>query len=75
MEVWPAPRTIILGVRVQARLVWETVEDSATVPVNPFIGATVIVDMPVTPAETLTAVGLAETVKSDGGTVMVTTAV
>ena len=42
----------------------ETVEVNATVPVNPFNGATVIVEVAVAPARAVTAVGLAVTVKS-----------
>ncbi len=45
MEVWDAPRTILGGLRVQVRPVGETVEVKATVPVNPFKGATVMVDV------------------------------
>ena len=46
---------------------------SATVPVNPWTGATVIVDVPAVPAVVVTDVGLAVTVKSF--TVTVTVAV
>jgi len=42
----------------------ETVDARATVPVKPFSGATVIVEVTVAPARALTAVGLAVTVKS-----------
>jgi len=45
----------------------------ATVPVNPFTGATVIVDVAAVPAVVVTAVGLAVTVKSV--TITVTVAV
>ena len=39
-------------------------EVRATVPVNPWRGATVIVEVPVAPASTVTLVGLAVTEKS-----------
>ena len=42
----------------------ETDEASATVPVNPLTGATVIVEVAAVPATVVTAVGLAVTVKS-----------
>ncbi len=60
VEVWDAPSTMLVGVRVQVRPAGETAEVSATVPVKPFTGATVIVDVPGMP----TLVGLAVTVKS-----------
>jgi len=52
------------GFRAQVRPAGETTEDRATVPVNAFTGATVIVDVAVAPARALTVVGLAVTVKS-----------
>jgi hypothetical protein len=55
---------MLAGVRVQVRPAGETAEVSATVPVNPFTGATVIVDAAATPALVATAVGLAATEKS-----------
>ncbi len=61
------------GVRVQVRPAGDIVEVRATVPVNPFTGATVIVEMALAPARALMLVGLAETVKSV--TVTVTVAV
>jgi hypothetical protein len=42
----------------------DIVEARATVPVNPFSEATVIVEVPLTPARTVTAVGLAAIAKS-----------
>ena len=72
-EVWEAPRTMLVGVRVQVRPAGETVDVRATVPVKPFRGATVIVDAAAAPARTVTLVGLAVTVKSF--TVTVTVAV
>ena len=55
---------MLLGVRVQVRPAGETEEVRATVPVKPFTGATVIVEVPATPALTVTLVGDAATVKS-----------
>jgi len=63
-EVWLAPRTILVGVRVQVRPAGETDDVSATVPVKPLTGATVIVEVAATPTLTLAVVGLAVTVKS-----------
>jgi hypothetical protein len=51
----------------------ETEEVRVTVPVNPFVAVTVMVDVPVVPARTVTLVGLAAIVKS--WTVNVTVAV
>ncbi len=51
----------------------ETEDVSATVPVKPFRGATVIVEAAAAPAKAVTLVGLAATVKS--WMVMVTVAV
>jgi hypothetical protein len=64
VEVWLAPRTILVGLRVHVRPAGETDEVRATVPVNPWRGATVIVDVPVAPASAVTLVGLAVTEKS-----------
>jgi hypothetical protein len=52
------------GVRVQTSPAGATALVSATVPVNPFTGATVIVEVAAVPAVVVTAVGLAVTVKS-----------
>jgi len=49
---------------VQVRPVGVTEEVRATVPVNPFTGATVIVEVAATPALAATLVGLAVTLKS-----------
>lgn len=73
VEVWDAPRTILAGVRVQVRPAGETDDVSATVPVNPWTGATVIVEAAAVPEVVVTDVGLAVTVKSF--TVTVTVAV
>jgi len=64
VEVWDAPRTMLVGLRLQVRPAGETVEVNATVPVKAFTGATVIVDVAVAPARAVTLVGLAVTVKS-----------
>jgi len=69
VEVWEAPKTILLGVNVQVKPEGETEEVSVTVPVNELIGATVMVEVPATPTFTATAVGLAATEKS--GTLIV----
>ena len=71
VEVWDAPRMILVGVRVQVRPAGETVDVRATVPVNPFTGATVIVDVTAVPELVATLVGLAVTVKSVTVTVTV----
>ncbi len=52
------------GVRLQVRPADDTVEVRATVPVNPFTGATVIVELAAAPANTLTLAGLADSAKS-----------
>ena len=74
VEVWLAPRTMLVGLRVHAIPAGETDDVSATVPVKPWIGATVMVEVPVTPAVTVTAVGLAVTEKSGTATLKVTVA-
>jgi hypothetical protein len=53
---------MLVGLRVQTRLVEFVVTAKATVPAKPLSGATVIVDEVVAPAFTLTLVGLAVTV-------------
>jgi hypothetical protein len=47
----------------------DTIAERETVPVNPLTGATVMADVPVAPALTVTDVGLAVTVKSGTATV------
>ena len=59
------------GVRVQVRPAGETDEVRATVPVNPFTGATVIVEAAAVLTVVVTAVGAAATVKSVTATVTV----
>ena len=63
---------MLVGDRVQVRPAGETELVSATVPVKPFTGATVMVDVAVAPATTVALVGLAVTVKSFTVTVTVT---
>jgi len=55
---------MLLGERVQTRFVEFVVTDSSIDPVNPFRGATVIVELPATPILSFTIVGLADIVKS-----------
>jgi len=62
---------MLVGVRVQVRPAGETADVRATVPVNPLIGATVIVEVATVPAVVVTAVGLAVTEKSVTATVTV----
>ena len=66
----PEPPVMLVELRVHVRP-----EDGllvrATVPVNPFTGATAIVDVPEAPALTTTLVGLAVIVKSTTLTVIV----
>ena len=70
-DVWDAPRTMLVGVRVHVSPAGLTEEVRATVPVNPLSGATVIVDVAATPTLTLAVVGLADTEKSVTATVTV----
>ncbi len=62
VEVWLTPNTMLVALKVQVSPAGETVEARATVPVKPFTGATVIVDVAVAPARALMLVGLAVTV-------------
>ena len=55
---------MLLAERMQASPDGETVSVSPTVPVKPFSGATVIVEVADTPAVVVTVVGLAVTEKS-----------
>ncbi len=64
VEPWLAPRTMLDGARVHVNPAGLTLDVSATVPVNPFTGATVIVEVAAVPALTAKAVGLAVTEKS-----------
>ncbi len=53
---------------MQVRPAGETADESVTVPVNALIEPTVIVDVPVAPARTVTVVGDAVTEKSGTAT-------
>jgi hypothetical protein len=65
VEVPEAPIVRLVGESVHARpVVGETVGVRITVPVNPFTGKTVIVEVPVEPATNARLVGLAVIVKS-----------
>jgi len=64
VDVWEAPSMMLVGLRVQVRPAGETVKVSVTVPVNPWSGATLIVEVPLDPALIATLVGLAVTLKS-----------
>ncbi len=64
---------MLVGLTLQVNPAGETEDVSATVPVKPFTGATVIVEVAAVPAVVVIAVGLAVTVKSV--TVTVTVAV
>jgi hypothetical protein len=64
VEVWDAPKTMLVGVRVHVNPAGETALVSATVPVNPLTGATVTVEVAAVPTVVVTEVGLAATVKS-----------
>ncbi len=55
---------MLVGARVQVNPAGETELVSATVPVKPFTGATVIVEVAAVPAVVVTEVGPAVTVKS-----------
>lgn len=71
MDVCEAPRTMLDGVRVQVKPAGETEDVRVTLPVNPFTGATVIVEVTAVPEFVDTLVGLAVTVKSITVTVTV----
>ncbi len=64
VEDCDAPRTTLVGLRVQDRPGGETVEVRVTVPVKLFVGATVTVEVAAVPALTVALVGMAVTVKS-----------
>ncbi len=64
VDVCEAPRTMLVGDRVHVRPAGETEDVRATVPVKPFTGATVIVEVALAPTTGVTLVGLAATVKS-----------
>lgn len=65
VEVPEVPRVTLVGESAQVRpVVGDTVTARFTVPVNPWMEVTVIVDAPLPLARTVTLVKLAETVKS-----------
>ncbi len=55
---------MLVGLRVQVKPAGVTELVSATVPVNPLTGATVMVEVAAVPTGVVTAVGLATTEKS-----------
>jgi hypothetical protein len=68
-DVPEVPRVTLVGVRVQDNPVEGDTDDiRLTVPVNPLIDVTVIVEVPEAPAVTATPVGLADTEKSGTAT-------
>lgn len=62
----PEPAFTVPDEREQLRVVEFVVIPSATVPVKPFRGETVMVELPTTLAVVVTVVGFAETAKSFG---------
>ena len=66
----PVPPVMLEALSVQARLVELVVTGRVTVPLNPLMGLTVIVDEPATPVFNATFVGFAEIVKSCGAGVV-----
>lgn len=60
----PEPPVMVDGERVQVRPVEFVTAESVTVPVNPFTGVMVIVELPGMLASTETLIGLADIVKS-----------
>jgi hypothetical protein len=69
VEVWLAPRVMLEGFRLQVIPADETEDVSVTVPVNPLIGVTVIVEVPVVLATAVMVNGLAVIEKSGTATV------
>ena len=61
---FPEPPVIVGGDRVQEMLEELVVTVRVTVPINPFSDDTVMVELPSTPALTVTVVGLADIAKS-----------
>jgi len=68
VEVPEDPKVTLVGLRVHVSPDGETDEVRETVPVNPLLAVTVIVDVPAVPALTVIAVGLAVTVNVAVGT-------
>jgi hypothetical protein len=62
VELPEDPKVTLVGLRVHVSPDGETDDVSETVPVNPLLAVTVIVDIPAVPASTVTVVGLAVTV-------------
>jgi hypothetical protein len=60
----PDPPVILVEERVHDRLVEFEVTARVTIPVKPFIGATLMLEVRMAPAFTVTLVGLALTLKS-----------
>ncbi len=68
----PEPPVMLVGLTEQVSpVVGETLVVSATVPVNPLTGMTVIMDVAATPGVVFTVVGFAVIVKSTTWTVIV----
>ncbi len=64
VELFEAPSVTLFLVKEQRILEEEPKKDKFTVPVNPLTLARLIIELPTAPAFTVTAVGLAERVKS-----------
>jgi len=60
----PDPPGILVVARVHVKFVELVVTASVTVPVKPFSGETVIIEVPATPTVVVTDVGLLEIAKS-----------
>jgi hypothetical protein len=60
----PEPPVMLFEERLQVRFVELVVTERETAPVNPFRGATVIVEVPAMPKFTVTLVGLVVKLKS-----------
>jgi hypothetical protein len=64
-EVWEVPKVRLVGLREHARPVLGEIDEvRVIVPVNPFVGAIMMVEAAVAPAYAVRPVGLAVTVKS-----------
>ena len=59
-DVWEAPRSRLVGVIVQVTLELEATAPIPTVPANPLIEVTVIVEVAVVVARRVTDVGFAD---------------
>jgi hypothetical protein len=60
----PEPPVILVDERTQTRFEEFVVTERATVPANPLVGATVMVEEPAAPTLTFTLVGFADIEKS-----------